>query len=198
MLNKAPVECQLFVLSLNLCLYFGHFSFRQTDENLYRGVPSNKTASKNSNLFADSRKDNSLFSPTKRSSLFADNDDLDFGGYQPSSLGSSTKPLGSRVKLQAEDTNTWKVKGIDGGGQKKTNVINDLFGNQPNTQPSIFDDDDPFSSRKPQSPSKILPLRPRANHSTTHNQLTEIERPISECMLLVSGNANSFPIEITA
>lgn len=111
---------------------------------MYVCILAGKQRIMSSTLIADSKKDSSLFSPTKRSSLFAD-----FGGYEPSSLGSPNKRLGSWVKLQAEDTTTWKVKGSDGGGQKKTNVINDLFGNRPKTRPSIFDEDDPFSSQKP-------------------------------------------------
>lgn len=173
------------------------FSFRRTDENLFQGLPANgKGAGKaghNPGLFGlDDKKDNSPFSTNKRSSLFADNDDdLDFGGYQPSSFASSNKQKGSQPKPKAEEGNTWKVKD-GGGGAKKTNVINDLFGDQSGSQPSIFDDSDTFSSRKqkapasekktsfpwesdsnkPSTPDKILPLRPRANHSTIHNKPT--------------------------
>lgn len=172
------------------------FSFRKTDENLYRGLPANQSGankpSRNTNLFGDEKKkDNPLFTTDKKDSLFTDNDDLDFGGYQPSSFGASNKQLGSKAKLTAEDGNTWKAK--DGGASTKTNTIDDLFGGGgTSTKKSLFDDDDLFSSSQkpkasghekktnfpwdndvsPATANKILPHRPRADHSTIHNKPT--------------------------
>ncbi|XP_067951080.1 lebercilin-like [Watersipora subatra] len=155
------------------------YSFRKTDENLFRGFPANKTSNNSTDLFGtENKKNNGLFASNKKDSIFTDNDDdLDFGGYQPSSFGAG-KATQPRTRLQAENNNTWKVK--DSGN--KSAVINDIFG-----------DDDSFSSRKPKAtgkqqkpsgfpwednsdkpstPNKILPLRPRADHATIHSKPT--------------------------
>lgn len=190
-------------------------SFRKTDENLYRGLPAKKQ-SRSSNLFGDEgKKDNPLF-PNKGSSLFDDgNDDLDFGGYNPTSFGGPTKSS----RPAAQDNNTWKTKDSSMAGSK-SNVLDDLFGNSgnKNTKPadkkqlSIFDDDDDMFKSPSQKPKpaiaekrssgfpwenenntnkktdKILPLRPRADHSTIHNKptvraISDFDDDLEEVML---------------
>ena len=211
-------------------------SFRKTDENLYRGLPANK--SRTSNLFGDEgKKDNPLFATNKKDSLFNDNDDLDFGGYNPSSFGAPSK---KPVRVAAQENNTWKAKQSNTAaatGAKKSNVLDDLFGNggsntavkkpaqQKPKQPSIFDDSDDNNSDifKPASQKpkptfgekrisgggggggggggfpwdnvdsnkmsdKILPLRPRAEHSTIHNKptvraISDFDDDLEEVML---------------
>ena len=208
-------------------------SFRKTDENLYRGLPANK--SRTSNLFGDEgKKDNPLFATNKKDSLFNDNDDLDFGGYNPSSFGAPSK---KPVRVAAQENNTWKAKQSNTAaatGAKKSNVLDDLFGNggsntavkkpaqQKPKQPSIFDDSDDNhsdifkpASQKPKptfgekrisgggggsggfpwdnvdsnkKSEKILPLRPRADHSTIHNKptvraISDFDDDLEEVML---------------
>ena len=207
-------------------------SFRKTDENLYRGLPANK--SRTSNLFGDEgKKDNPLFATNKKDSLFNDNDDLDFGGYNPSSFGAPSK---KPVRVAAQENNTWKAKQTNTAaatGAKKSNVLDDLFGNggsntavkkpaqQKPKQPSIFDDSDDNNSdifkpasQKPKptfgekrisggggsggfpwdnvdsnkKSDKILPLRPRADHSTIHNKptvraISDFDDDLEEVML---------------
>jgi len=153
---------------------------------LYRGLPANKTGARNSSLFGDEGR------RKKKTSLFDDDDSLDFGGYDPTSFGSQGKQ--TRQRLEAEDTNTWKVKDSSVGGAKKTGTLNNIFGDsQTRKQPSLFDDgDDIFatsqkpkpaaqrdrsefpweSNSKPVSKDKVLPLRPRANNTTIHNKPT--------------------------
>jgi len=163
-------------------------SFRRTDENLFRGLPAKKPTTRNTSLFGDEgKKDNPLFGGGNKNSLFSDNDDdLDFGGYQPS-LGTG----GGKAKPTARGANpedTWK------SSNKKTDILTDLFGNT-TSQPTTKPDDDLFStapaakpttSRKANLPwenhdnssnlfggDKMLPRRPRADNSTIpHNKPT--------------------------
>lgn len=201
------------------------YSFRRTDENLFRGLPANKQSSqaRTSNLFGDEgKKDNPLFATNKKDSLFSDNDDLDFGGYNPSSFGGGSK---KPVRVAAQEKNTWKAKeSTQGAGSKKSNVLDDIFGgsktdtSHKTKQPSIFDNSDDNNSdifkpasQKPKptfgekrtsggggfpwdnvdsnnKSDKILPLRPRADHSTIHNKptvraISDFDDDLEEVML---------------
>lgn len=130
-----------------------------------------------------------LFS-NKRASLFSDNNDSDFGGYDPSSFGGPNKQSGPRAKPVAAKDNTWKESAAGG---KRASGIGDLFGSdpKPKAQPSIFDNDDDIfgsspkasvpnrktslpweSDSKPAVADKMLPRRPRADHTTIHNKPT--------------------------